>query len=179
MTMKGGAKFFALAAALGLLFVACNGSNSSPTSASGTGHLTIKMTDAPTDEVSEINVYVTGLTIKKSDAPVQRIATDLGIVDLLTLQGTTKQLVDLGVPAGDYEFVQVELDQSRSNVVVKATGDIEPLKIASEQIKVLGGFTVPEGGDLAVTLDFKADESLNQLGNGDWLLTPVITQVSP
>ena len=177
--MNRALKLAGLATAAGILLAACGSSNNSPTSASGNGMLSVQMTDAATDEVTSINVYVTGLMIKPKNGAVQRISNSVGLIDILTLQGTTKQLVDLGVPAGDYEFVQVELDQTRSNVIVKAGGAIEPLQIPSQEIKVLGGFTVPDGGSTTVTLDFKAAPSLQHLGNGGWLLTPVIVQVSP
>lgn len=166
-----------LAAAGLLALAACSESDYHPTAGPGTGQLTVRLTDAPADDVSEINVWVTGLTIKKTDAPVARIANEIGLVDLLTLQGTTMELVELGVPAGDYEYVQVELDQERSNVRVLATGELAPLQIASEEVKVLDGFTVPDGGSLEITLDFDAAASLRQQGNGDWLLVPVIVRV--
>ena len=166
--------------ALGLIvllgaLLACDGN--SPSSPSGSGRLSVELTDAPTDEVSEVNVFVTGLTIKPSDGPVVRIANEIGLIDLLTLQGTTEELVTLGVEAGEYEFIQVDLDQERSNVVELDSGDTVPLQISSEEVKVLSGFTIPLGGDTTVTLDFDAEASLRQLGNGDWLLTPVITRV--
>ena len=164
---------------LGLALAACNGGSYNPSAPAGTGQLTVQLTDAPTAQVSEINVFVTGLTVKPKNGPVQRIANNIGRVDLLTLKNTTKQLVDLGVDAGDYEFVQVELDQSRSDVKESVSGETKPLQIASQEVKVLGGFNVPLGGGTTVVLDFKADQSISHLGNGDWLLTPVITQVAP
>ena len=51
---------------------------------------------------------------------------------------------------------------------------VVPLRIPSEKIKILGGFTVTEDGLTTVTLDFVAEESLVLLGNGEWLLQPVI-----
>jgi len=168
-----------LAAALGLFAAACGSSSHSPTAPSLNGHLTVKLTDASTDEVGAINVYVSGLTVKPKDGPVQQLPGVPGLIDLLQLQGTSQDLVDVGVPAGDYEFVQVELDQSKSNVVEMASGETKPLKIASQEIKVLGGFTIPVDGTATVLLDFKAGPSLQHLGNGDWLLTPVIEQVAP
>lgn len=59
----------------------------------------------------------------------------------------------------------------------RATSAIRPLRIASGEVKVLGGFVVPETGAAVVTLDFDAAASLNHLGNGNWLLTPVIVKV--
>jgi len=165
--------------AVGLLLVACNGSGSGPTVPKGTGKLSIRLTDAPIDELSAVHVFVSGLTLKPTDGPVQKVASGLGTFELLSLQGTTKQLVDLGVPAGSYDFVQVDLDQTQSDVVEIASGKTKPVQIASQEIKVLGGFTVPEGGDLTVTLDFDLSKSIQHLGNGKWLITPVILQVSP
>jgi hypothetical protein len=167
--------FALLAAGLvgGLVVAGCDGD--SPSSPRSNGRLSVLLTDAPTDEVSAVHVFVVGLTIKPVDGPVERIADELGGFDLLALQGTTAELVELGVDGGQYEFVQIDLDQDRSSVVEIASGSTRPLQIASEEVKVLGGFTVPPGGETTVTLDFDAAASLRKLGNGEWLLTPVIT----
>ena len=61
-------------------------------------------------------------------------------------------------------------------MVELATGQEKPLKIASQEIKVNGGFTIQEKRETTVTLDFDALESLRQQGNGDWLLVPIIVQ---
>ena len=176
--MRSAFRLLSFAAVVATLFSGCD-SDSNPASTSGTGRLSVRMTDAPVDEVTSVNVYVVGLTIQPVGGPVQRIANDIGLIDLLTLQGTTLELVNLGVPAGDYEFVMIELDQDLSNVVPIATGVPEPLQIASEEVKVLGGFNVPDGGDTVVVFDFDAGKSLKKEGNGDWLLTPVILQLAP
>lgn len=171
-TKLGGALFLTT---LLVASLACDGSSS--TSPGPQSQLTIRMTDAPTDEASQVNVYISGLTLKPSGAPVVRIASDIGLVDLLALRATTRDLATIGVAPGSYEYVQVELDQSRSTVVERASGAVRPLQIASGEVKVLGGFVVPETGGAVVTLDFDAAASLNHLGNGNWLLTPVIVQL--
>lgn len=73
---------------------------------------------------------------------------------------------------GRYEFIQVQLDESRSNVV--DAGQVEPLQVPSEKIKLLGGFEFLEDGTTTVLLDFDAEQSLVLRGNGEWLLKPVI-----
>ena len=83
-----------------------------------------------------------------------------------------------GVMAGNYEFIRVELSENGSSIVEAGTGAVHPLRIASDQISVLGGFTVHATGTTDVLLDFDAEASLRHLGNGGWLLTPVISQVS-
>ncbi|MFQ5789274.1 MAG: DUF4382 domain-containing protein, partial [Acidobacteriota bacterium] len=85
---------------LGASFSACRGGGS-PTSV---GTLAIQLTDDPTDEVSQVNVYINGLMVKHDQRPVERIARNVGIVDLLSLQDTTQLLATAGVEAGVYEF---------------------------------------------------------------------------
>ena len=160
--------------------VSVDGGSSSVTSTGDSlGTLSIYLTDAPTDELSEVNVYIRGLTVKRSGASVERFSDDVGLINLLDLQNSTMLMAENKVPAGDYEFIRVELDQSLSNVIEiseKSTGKTLPLKIPSEEIKVLGGFVVPAGGATNIVLDFDADKSLVKLGNGNWLLKPVIVK---
>lgn len=165
-------RLIALAALLSVA-LAC-GEDRSPTSPQGSGTLTVRLTDATVDDVAEVNVHITGLTVKRSGAPVDRIANDLGTVDLLTLAGTSMLLATTNVAAGQYEFVQVDLSEEGSSIVMEGSTEELPLSIASDEIKVLGGFTVQENGTTTLLLDFDARASLQQLGNGDWLLTPVI-----
>jgi hypothetical protein len=157
-----------------LLFPACG--SDGPTSPR-TGTLRVELTDDPTDQLEEINVFITGLTVKHAQNPVERITDEIGLIDLLSLQDTTQLLAAVGVEPGTYQFIQVDLDQERSDVVEIGEGH-KPLKIASEEIKVLGGFEVREGGTTTVTLDFDAEASIRQQGNGDWLLVPVIVQAN-
>lgn len=153
--------------------LACNSSDS-PTDTGGS-QLAVLLTDAPTDDVSEINVYISGLTVKHSEQPVEEIVADVGLVDLLTLtNGATELLATVPADAGQYEFIMVELDESQSFVVEASSGAELPLQIPSQEIKVLGGFEVFEDMTTTLTLDFDAEASLLQLGNGDWLMKPVI-----
>ena len=71
-----------------LFLVACG--SDGPTSP-GTGTLAVLLTDGPTEQLAEINVYVTGLTVKRSDAPTERIADDIGLGDLLSLEDATQR----------------------------------------------------------------------------------------
>ncbi len=158
-----------LLAFLASLAAACGGT---PLSPSGQGLLHIQLTDAPTDEVSEVNVFIVGLTMKHSERPVEQIDSTPVLVNLLDLEDTSVLLVTLSVEAGTYEFIQMDLDESQSYVV--ESGEQKPLQIPSTEIKVLGGFEVPEGEATTLLLDFDVNQSLVQEGNGQWLLQPVI-----
>lgn len=155
-----------------MALVSCSDSDS-PSAPSG-AMLRVEMTDAPTDELAAVNVYISGLKVKPTTGPVERIANDIGPLDLLTLQETRELLVAAEVEPGDYEFIMVELDEAGSSVVDAATNEELPLKVPSEKIRVLGGFTVAPDATTTVLLDFDADQSLKRRGNGEWLLEPVI-----
>ena len=144
------------AALVVILFDGCGGGGSETSSGGSSGNLNVYLTDAPTDEVSSVNVYITGLTVKRSGASVERISDDVGLIDLLTLQDSTQLIAVANVQPGNYEFIMVELDQSRSSVVEKSSGSTLPLKIPSQEIKVLGGFVVQAEGQTDVVLDFDA-----------------------
>jgi len=159
-----------------LLAAGC-GDGSSPTAPSG-GNLAVRMTDAATDEASQVNVDITGLVVKPHGGAETRISNEIGVVDLLRLRNADMLLAAANVAPGDYDFVRVELDAARSNVVEKATGETRPLQIASGQIDVNGGFTVQTNHQTTILLDFKADASLQHLPTGVWLMTPVIVQAN-
>jgi hypothetical protein len=77
------------------------------------------------------------------------------------------------VEPGDYVSLRINLDEQLSNIV--EGGTIFPIRIPSQEIKILGGFSVRDDGPTSVTLDFDAERSLVRLGNGEWLLKPIIT----
>lgn len=148
-----------------------------PTAPDNPGRLAIQLTDAPIQDVTSVNVYIEGLKIKLTGEPEQRIASDVGLVDLLTLQDSTMLLVEATVEAGEYQYIMIELDEDRSNVIIGGAQEFG-VRIPSEKIKVFGPFEVDEDGLTTVTLDFDAGESLMQLGNGAWLMTPIIVMLS-
>lgn len=161
--------------AMAFVLGACGSGDSSSGvdgTASGSGILAVQLTDAHTDSVSQVNVHIVGLMVKRSNAPVETLGFAGRTVELLALENTTELMIEAEVPAGSYEFIQVELDESLSNVV--ENGDTKPLQIPSEEIKVLGGFEVEADGATTVLLDFDAEESLMKRGDGQWLLRPVI-----
>jgi hypothetical protein len=159
------------AAVLAVLPLACDGGPSSP---DGMGRLNVRLTDAPVADASEINVHIVGLTVKRVGSPVERIADNVGVFDLLELTDSEALLATREVAAGDYEFIQVDLSEEGSSITEAGTGDEFPVHIASSEVKILNGFRVRENGTTNVLLDFDAAASLRHLGDGSWLLTPVI-----
>ena len=153
------------------------------------GSLQISMTDAPTDEICQLVVFIEELRVKKDGSPPQVLSpTDgLGGYDLLLLQGGNEvSLGEFEVEAGIYQFIEMLLDETKSYVVEKIDPtDLDivdncvdfdsPLKIPSEKFKVNGGpFEVDEF--TKVLIDFDAKNSLKSTGNGKtWQLKPDVS----
>jgi hypothetical protein len=164
-------RLFLAAAAIAALVAACSG----PTTPDGSGTLRLMLTDALTDEVEAVNIYFTSVTAKPvGEGPPVELALELtpNPVNLLTLADTVTAFAAAAVEPGAYEFIHINIDASRSHIV--EAGVEKALQVPSGEVKILQGFTVEENETTEITLDFDADASLVQLGNGGWLLKPVI-----
>lgn len=159
-----------LSAAIGLFAAACSDSPASP---SGSGNLRLMLTDAPAG-VDQVNIFFTSVDAKPVGRSVERLQLDLASnpIDLLTLDDRVVGFATGAVEPGEYEFIHINIDQDRSYLV--ENGVRKPLRVPSQEIKVVGGFEIDDDHTTTLTLDFDADASLNKLGNGDWMLRPVV-----
>jgi len=152
---------------------ACEGNPVSPTAR---GSLLVLLTDAPIGDVERVEIFFTSLKVKPAGGPpfdLDLVLAD-NPIDLLTLSDRVTALATGSVAAGDYEFIQVNIDPARSRLV--ESGAARSLKAPSTEVKILGGFTVEADQQTTITLDFDATRSLVSLGNGDWLLKPLIVR---
>ena len=154
------------------LFASCSGSPNSP---SANGNLRLMLTDAPGD-VAHVNIFFTEAEVKPVDGAPQKLPITLtpNPVDLIGLANVDTALAGGAVPVGDYEWIRLNIDASKSNVEVEGTPGTLPLQTPSSEVKILGGFSVGAAGATTLTLDFDAKASLVKQGNGQWLLKPVI-----
>jgi hypothetical protein len=164
-----------VAGIVSLLANACADNPASPTSVNGIGaNLAVMLTDAPIDDVEQVNIHFTSVTAKPEGKPVQELTLALtqNPVNLLALTDRTISFATGLVEPGRYEFVHINIDARRSNLVEK--GVQKSLQVPSEEVKILGGFAVDNDHKTTITLDFDARSSLVRLGNGEWLLRPII-----
>ena len=159
---------------LAVLTVCVTACDDSPTAPSAGPNLVIQLTDDHTDNVEQVNLYFTSVTANSVNGPPETLAVVLtdNPQDLLVLRDAVIELATATVEPGDYVSLRINLGEELSNIV--AGGKTFPIRIPSEEIKVLGGFTVRDDGTTRVTLDFDAEQSLVRLGNGEWLLKAVI-----
>lgn len=156
-----------------LALAAWGGSGSSGSdSESGTGSLTLDITDAPVDSATEVNVVFTGITLQPqngervtflcnepADDPVFSCDEDgTRTIDMLALTGDESEnlLDDVEVDAGRYDWIRLLVDagtpaqpDSGSSTIVLDDGSVENLIIPSGSqsgLKLVSGFYVPVNG---------------------------------
>ena len=160
------------------------------------GSLQISMTDAPTDEICELWVFIEDLRVKMDGSPPQILTPTGGsrAYNLMDLQnGNEISLGEWEVETGLYQFIEMLLDETQSHVVemidpadpeLGCELEESPLQIPSEKFKINGGpFEVEEL--TKVLIDFDADKSLKRKGNDKndkgWMLKAdvSIVEVTP
>jgi len=165
-----------------LLLSGCGGGGSG---SAGNSTLNLGLTDAPVSGVTKVWIQFSGVEVKPVNAdPIDiNFSPEKGF-DLLTLQGGTTATFLNGstVPAGQYEWVRLMVDQTPGvSYVIDSTGQ-HNLTIPSGDetgLKLIQGFTMPVGGTADFTVDFVLSKSLiaPQGQSPDYLLKPVLRLV--
>jgi hypothetical protein len=196
-SIKGALLAMAATAAL----VACGGGGDggvspAPASGPGTGTLRVALTDAPNcrvgnDDLDKVYVTVERVRVhQSSDAePSNSGWTDIAIspakkINLLDLtNGRLEELGTTPIPAGNYTQVRLVLSANQGSVpansLVLDGGTVEiPLRTpsaAQSGLKIIRPFTVQPNTLVDLVIDFDACRSIVALGNGGYLLKPILT----
>ncbi len=172
-----------------VLAVACSDST-----ASGMGNIAVRLTDAPSDSVKSVDVFVTRIDARVAEADSaetergsssdsaeasgwRTLATPNRSFDLIRLHLDTASLGTTPVPAGTYRALRLIIDPSKSSVTLKdgtvltrtSSPSVNFPSGATSGIKVKflhdGVLNVTTGGTVQVTLDFDVNESFNFKGS--------------
>jgi hypothetical protein len=158
----------------------------------GSGTLGVSLTDAPACGFDAVNVTVTKVRVHQSDTVSDSAggwseitlnpARKINLLDLTN--GVLEYLGETRLPAGHYTQVRLLLAAnnasspvSNSVVLSSASGAQIALRTPSAVqtgIKLVHGFDVAAGQRTDLVLDFDACKSVVALGNGGFLLKPVI-----
>ncbi len=152
----------------------------------GHGRVSVLLTDGPID-LSEINnlyitferLYVFPVRDTVSDTTAAPIEILPGPVTLDLLSLTNGLTADLGLadlPEGTYRGMWLILNEHGS-WLIEADGDTHDVKVPSNKVKIFTEFTVESGVVSEIVIDMDAAASLNQTGNGRYILRPVIRQM--
>lgn len=126
----------------------------------------------PEPELEEVHVWISGVSTEMEDGTRLSFNEDVGDVDLMTLDGTTIQMVDVQIPAGTYKYIAFRLDPAQSYVI--EGGEQKPLSVPAEDVRVDGPFDVNPNAMTSVTLHFDTEASLTRGDDGSWSLDPVV-----
>ena len=160
--------------AMSLLF-ACEKTPELNTSESGNEgvNVQIKLTDAPI-ELDAVNIDIQTVTLY-IDEGTHNLATDAGVYNLLDWQNGLSTA--LGSEMLEFETLKaIRLVLGENNTVV-VDGVMHELKVPGGQnagLKVLVGLPSEDLSDMTLTIDFDAEKSVKLLGNGTYMLLPVL-----
>lgn len=170
---------FVLAVTATALFSACSSDSIDK------GTLSVAITDAPVDEVSEVVVEFTAITIQPADGDAIEFVFDAPkSIDLLSLtDGTVDYLIeDESLNAGEYRSmrlaVNAEFDDVFDSYVIMADGRQLELRVpsgAQSGLKINKPFTVTSNGESSFVLDWDLRRSLTDpQGQPGLKLNPVL-----
>ncbi|HEY6000976.1 MAG TPA: DUF4382 domain-containing protein [bacterium] len=180
-------RFLSCMAVLLLALVPAACSSGGDGGAGGETNLRINLTDAPMMSMRQVNVTITSVRIHQSAdaAPGAAGWHEIPVtapmpVDLMRLRGgVLQELCSTQLAAGHYQQVRLVMMQNAGsgppyhNSVMTADGQMHPVDMPGE-LKIVHSFNVAQGALTDLTLDFDAQRSMRQRGNGSYFMQPVI-----
>ncbi|HEX5515530.1 MAG TPA: DUF4382 domain-containing protein [Gammaproteobacteria bacterium] len=166
------------------LLTACGGGGDG----SGTGQMTVRLTDAPVDSAERVVVEFAGIELHQGGATPQRFIFDTPQqIDLLQLTGGENRILldAVTIPAGRYQQLRLLINadediNTEESFIEFKDGAIHPLHVPSGELKLVSGFTVPEDGFADFTIDFDLRKSVTEPGKSGkpYILRPTLRLVA-
>lgn len=192
-------QFLKLALAFTLTFLGCDAS-SPKNDVNETGTLNIYLTDAPTDfeaiyiTLDSLSVHTSSSTSidgndtnesgwrvvtqphttfnvlqLSSDTPTKAGQLQLAVGNYTSMQGVVGTRSDGGPTIAEgYDT------HPYANYVVLRGGAVSELEIPSYALKINHNFSIIKNGNINMLIDFDTKNSIKQIGNGTYKITPVI-----
>lgn len=197
-----------LIASATLVSIACGGYPTGPDNGSGNGNVTVRITDSPFSDARAVLVTFTEVSAKLDDNDGKEESVDdqddrEERINLAFAGGATSRTCDLkklagpqdvlgtgALPLGHYE--QIRLKVSTATIyfdnpssgpacapsIPPPPGRSAPLTIPSGIVKLNREFDVKTSTATTIVLDFDGDKSIQENGNGRFMMKPVIRVVS-
>lgn len=137
--------------------------------------LAIHLTDAPAS-YDEVNIDLEQVMIKmKSDTGFSPLATNQGIYNLLELTGGADTLiVNDSVPAGEIKQLRLVLGNNNTVVIGGISYPMDTPSAQQSGLKINLNKVLVQDSLNAVLIDFDANASVVEKGNGGYSLKPVL-----
>ncbi len=152
-----------------------------------TSSISLRLTDAPIDDLVRAVVTFTAVELKRQagDGWIKFTLKKPESIDLMALQGgnTADLLANVTADADDYKELRLYTSgDSGDNFVELATGGTRPLQIpggSSSGLKIKQNFTITEMQAASFVVDFDLRQSIRSPGkSGKYMLKPVMRMVS-
>ena len=160
------------------VLISCNDDNNLN---EGTGILSVSLTDAPGD-YEAVLIDLQGLRINAAGDSIdeggwQDLALDtMGQIDLLMFtDGESILLTEEELPAGRMNQMRMILGSNNEIVVNGDTLELETPSAQQSGLKFNINADIEQGQTFDMTIDFDAEKSVIEKGNGTYSLKPVIT----
>ena len=172
---------------------ACGGSNSP----SGSGSLNVMLKDSPYSDAKSLLVTFSDVSVHRDDqaedtwtklpfsggftsrtCDLKKLVTSQDILGVGSLQAGHYTQIRLTVTAASLYFDNAAASPACADTVAAPAGASASLTVPSGVVKLNREFTVPAGGSTTILVDFDGDKSVNQTGNGEYKMSPVIAVVS-
>jgi hypothetical protein len=189
-----------LVTAFAVVVLLAAGCGSSPTSPSSTGgNLRVMLTDSPFSDAKSLLVTFSEVSVHRSDQP----DNDSGWTKLPFANNATSRTCDLkklqsaqdilgtgSLTAGHYTQIRLTVSSATlffenaaggnacDATITAPGGRSAELEIPSGVVKLNREFDVSSSGATTMLLDFNGDGSVQQTGNGRYMMSPVIAVVS-
>ena len=172
-------KFIVLFFIATVLWVACSDDKNM-----GTGVLSVSLTDAP-GAYEAVLIDLQGLRINAAadstdEGGWQELALDtMGQIDLLMFTGGNSILLtEEELPAGRINQMRMILGENNQIIVDGDTLSLETPSAQQSGLKFNIHADIEEGETYSLTIDFDAEKSVVNKGNGSYSLKPVITVIT-
>jgi hypothetical protein len=152
----------------GTLFTSCH-------KKAETGYMNVRMTDAPA-AYTHVYVEVTGMEVNSETGGWVNVPITAGVYDLLALQNNVSVLLATRTqfPAGRVNQLRLQLGANNSLVTATGTFSLKVPSGAETGLKVNLDTSIRSGKTIEIVLDFDANASVVDEGNGTFSLKPVI-----
>ncbi|MBN1280021.1 MAG: DUF4382 domain-containing protein [Candidatus Thermoplasmatota archaeon] len=156
-----------------VVLVACSGCLQS-----GTGTLVLKITDAPSDlnithanvTISQVQVHMSAGAGNNTTAGWYTVVNESQTFDLIAIQDVFEFFGSANLSAGMYTQIRLTIDEC----IITVNGTEYACTVPSGAIKLIRPFVLKANQNTTLILDFDAQESILEKGNGQYSFKPVI-----
>lgn len=152
----------------GLILTSCKKNRENP-------RMQVKMVDAPGD-YQQINVEVVRVEINHENEGWVTLPTQAGVYDLLTLQNDISAVLvnNADFPEGRINQMRLILGSNNTIMVDSIVHDLDTPSAEQTGLKFNLNYDFENGEMYEIVIDFVADKSIVERGNGTFGLKPVI-----